>query len=337
MKYSVILGAACCGAILLAACGKGKGLADGASGDMESYESSDVNAIVQAKPEIMIIPGDQTLKRFRALSAGSYGRVDRDYQKYLLADPDARTIFSIIQGEFQNRNYPLNDLEQTLKQLDTNAATDVADNLAKDSKTVLMETASPDIILELDYGTQSSGDVLRHANGKETKASFTLNAIDAYTNKVVATVTTPPVGGESKAEIVKKELVKRLPGFMDDIQEYFSDLLTRGREVTVRINVDADSNITLADVTAEGETYSDYIVDYIKKHTVKGAHKLQSNTDDALVFTGVRIRLLNDDGTQYGIYDWTRDLARAMRKDLGVNVQNRAQGLGEVVLTLKGI
>ena len=49
------------------------------------------------------------------------------------------------------------------------------------------------------------------------------------------------------------------------------------------------------------------------------------------------IRLLNDDGTQYGVYDWTRDLARAMRKDLGVDVQNRAQGLGEVVLTLKGI
>ena len=150
-------------------------------------------------------------------------------------------------------------------------------------------------------------------------------------------MTTPPVEGESKAEIVKKELVKRLPDFMEDIQEYFSDLLTRGREVTVRVNVDEGSNISLADVSAEGDTYSDYIVDYIKKHTVKGAYKLQSNTDNALVFTGVRIKLLNSDGTQYGVYDWTRDLARAMRKDLGVKVQNRAQGLGEVVLTLQGI
>ena len=145
------------------------------------------------------------------------------------------------------------------------------------------------------------------------------------------------VNGAGKAEIVKKELVKRLPDFMEDIQEYFSDLLTRGREVTVRVNVDEGSNISLADVSAEGDTYSDYIVDYIKKHTVKGAYKLQSNTDNALVFTGVRIKLLNSDGTQYGVYDWTRDLARAMRKDLGVKVQNRAQGLGEVVLTLQGI
>lgn len=199
-----------------------------------------------------------------------------------------------------------------------------------------METAQPDIILELDYGTKGDDNVLRHSNGHDTRAAFTLNAIDAYTNKVVATVTTPPVEGESKAEIVKKELVKRLPDFMEDIQEYFSDLLTRGREVTVRVNVDEGSNISLADVSAEGDTYSDYIVDYIKKHTVKGAYKLQSNTDNALVFTGVRIKLLNSDGTQYGVYDWTRDLARAMRKDLGVKVQNRAQGLGEVVLTLQG-
>lgn len=337
MKYSVFFSVMFCGSLLLASCGgKGKGLADGASGDMAAYESSDVNAIVQAKPEIMVIPGDQTLMRFRALDRGRDG-VERDYQKYLLNDRDARSIFSIIQGEFQNQNYPLNDLEQTLKQLDTKAATDVADGLAKDSKTILMETAAPDIILELDYGTATGGDVLHHSNGKDAQASFTLNAIDAYTNKVVATVTTPPVSGKSKAEIVKTELVRRLPDFMDDIQEYFSDLLTRGREVTVRVNVDADSNISLSDVNAEGDTYSDYIVDYIKSHTVKGAYKLQSNTDDALVFTGVRIKLLNDDGTQYGVYDWTRQLARAMRKDLGVKVQNRAQGLGEVVLTLQGI
>ena len=336
MKYSAIIVAALSAAVLSSCGGSGKGLADGASGNMEAYESGDVNAVVQAKPEIMIIPGDQTLKRFHAIESGN-GGVTRDFQKYLLADRDARSVFSIIQGEFQNQNFPLNDLEQTLKQLDTRGATDIADGLAKDSKTILMETAQPDIILELDYGTKGDDNVLRHSNGHDTRAAFTLNAIDAYTTKVVATVTTPPVEGESKAEIVKKELVKRLPDFMEDIQEYFSDLLTRGREVTVRVNVDEGSNISLADVSAEGDTYSDYIVDYIKKHTVKGAYKLQSNTDNALVFTGVRIKLLNSDGTQYGVYDWTRDLARAMRKDLGVKVQNRAQGLGEVVLTLQGI
>lgn len=45
----------------LSSCGgdkQPKGLADGATGDMAAYESSAVNAIVQAKPEIMVIPSD---------------------------------------------------------------------------------------------------------------------------------------------------------------------------------------------------------------------------------------------------------------------------------------
>jgi hypothetical protein len=45
--------------------------------------------------------------------------------------------------------------------------------------------------------------------------------------------------------------------------------------------------------------------------------------------------LLNDDGTQYGVYDWTRDLARNLRKNLGLKVKNQSQGLGEVVLMIE--
>ena len=47
--------------LLLASCGgnnqqQGNGLTEGASGDMEAYESSDVNALEQARPTIMVIP-----------------------------------------------------------------------------------------------------------------------------------------------------------------------------------------------------------------------------------------------------------------------------------------
>lgn len=69
MKYSAIIVAALSAAVLSSCGGSGKGLADGASGNMEAYESGDVNAVVQAKPEIMIIPGDQTLKRFHAIES----------------------------------------------------------------------------------------------------------------------------------------------------------------------------------------------------------------------------------------------------------------------------
>ena len=122
---------------------------------------------------------------------------------------------------------------------------------------------------------------------------------------------------------------------LKSIVKYFSDILTRGRDITVRVAVEKGSNVKLSDVSVEGDTYADWIVDYIKTHTIKGAYKMQRNTDKELYFVNCRIKLLNDDGTQYGVYDWTRDLAKNLRKNLGLSVSNKSQGLGEVLLTIK--
>ena len=146
-------------ASLIISCGdskQGKSLTEGASGDMENYENSDVNAIEQARPSIMVIPGDQTLKNFKCLETQNVnGRsyTIRNYNKYLLEDDRAKRIMSTIQNEFNEKGFPLNDFEQTLKQLDTQEAIDMADGFEKDAKTMLLTTAQPDIILDLTYTT----------------------------------------------------------------------------------------------------------------------------------------------------------------------------------------
>lgn len=197
-----------------------------------------------------------------------------------------------------------------------------------------MAVASPDIVLELDYSI--AGDYTK-SNNREKEVRYLISAIDAYTNKVVATIQGDGMKGENGVELLTTNLDKTIPTLMADIQKYFSDILTRGREITVRINMDADSNQKLTDESIEGDTYADQIIDFVKTHTVKGAYRMQSNTPDQLTFTGVRIRVLNDDGTQYGVYDWTRDLQKYLKRNLGLSTENRSQGLGDVVLTVKGI
>ena len=128
-----------------------------------------------------------------------------------------------------------------------------------------------------------------------------------------------------------------MPKFQEDITKYFSDILTRGRDITVRVAVEKGANVNLSDESIEGDTYADWIIDYIKTHTVKGAYKLQRNTDNELYFVNCRIKLLNEDGTQYAIYDWTRDLQKNLRKNLGLKCTNKAQGLGEVLISVKGL
>ena len=332
--------------VLFCSCGgnnaNNHSLADRASGDMATYENSAVNGVVQALPTIMFLPSDNTLQNFGAMETENInGRnfVVRDYQKYLNADDRFRRLASTIQNSFNSDNYPLQDFEQTLKQLDNRAATDMTDNLQQDAKTLLLQTANPDIILELDYSVTGGQKGLARGNNNtsEKATSYTLSAIDAYTNKVVATITESNLKGASATETIQTSLNKHLAGIKNDIVKYFSDLQTRGREVTLRITVAAGSNQKLSDENIEGDTYTDYIIDYVKTHTIKGAYKMQTNTDNELYFVNVRIPMIQDDGTQYGVYDWARDLSRAMRKDLGVRVSNKSQGLGEVVLTIEGM
>jgi hypothetical protein len=167
--------------------------------------------------------------------------------------------------------------------------------------------------------------------------SFTLNALDAYTNKVVATMTASNIKGESTTEAIQASIKDQMSKFQQDITNYFSDILTRGRDITVRVAVEKGCNVNLSDESIEGDTYADWIMDYIKTHTVKGAYKMQRNTDKELYFVNCRIKLINEDGTQYGVYDWTRDLQKNLRKNLGLKCTNKAQGLGEVLISVQGI
>lgn len=340
------------GLVSLASCGGNSeqsnsgNLADQSSGDMVAYQNSAVNGVTQALPTIMLLPADGTLQNFGALETKSINGRNyqvRDYQKYLNADDRFRRIASTVQGSFNQDNYPLQDFEQTLKQLDNRSAMDMADDLAQDVRTLLLQTANPDIILELNY--YQVGEGKKKANftrtkkddNKEKVVSYTLSAIDAYTNKVVATVSESNLtGGTSTTELIQNSLQQHLPQLKQDIVKYFSDLQTRGREVTLRVTVAKGSNQNLSDESIEGDTYADYIMDYVKTHTVKGAYKMQTNTKNELYFVNVRIPMVAEDGTQYGVYDWTRDLTKAMRKDLGVKVSNQSQGLGEIALTIEG-
>ena len=262
---------------VLISCGgnQNKGLTDGASGDLEAYENSDLNAIEQARPTIMVIPGDQTLQNFRCLQtqkANGRDYILRDYKNYLLKDYRARRIISTIQDAFINVDFPLSDFEQTLKQLDTQEATDMADGFEKDAKTMLLFTARPDIILELNYfSSKDKGMSMtshNYNNKGERDISYTLTALDAYTNKTVATINAVNIKNESTTEGLQGDLKKQLPKFQKDIQKYFSDILTRGRDINVRIAVEKGSNVKLTDESIESDTYSDWIIDYIKAHTV---------------------------------------------------------------------
>ena len=316
--------------LMVVSCGGGNktsnnSLTAGISDNSETYMEENVNAIDQALPEIMILPSDRVLNEFNSLKETSYG-IERNYQSYLINSSADRTLSSVIQNEFNQMGYPLNDLEQTLKQLNNRSITDEADMLAKDTKTLLLNIAKPDIIAEFDYKTS--------LNQKTFKKSlnYTLTFIDAYTNKVISTKTS-----SSDEKNFTQSLREQMPAISKELQRYFSDILTKGREISVRITVDRSSNINLQDESIEGQIYANWIDDYMDTNTVKGTYRLNTNTKYELSYTNVRIAILNNDGTQHSAYQWGRNFAETIYKKLGVKVKNLSQGLADVHLVIVGI
>jgi hypothetical protein len=154
---------------------------------------------------------------------------------------------------------------------------------------------------------------------------------------VISSTSENGLSGENTIAILSNALKGSASKMTAEIQKSFSDILTRGRNVTIRVAVGANSDISMNDYSIADELYSDWIVDYVKTHTVKGAYKMQRNTDKELYFVNCRIPLLAEDGTQYGVYDWARDMSKSLRKNLGVKSSNKSQGLGEILITLDGL
>ena len=301
----------------------------------EAPNSGPVNAIAQAKPTIMVVPSDQLLKKYGALEVvtikgATYN--DRDYSKYLLTNINNKAVVSVFQDEFLKLGYPLTDLEQSLKSLGDRQALNAADNVAADAKTLLLQKASPDIIIEVDY--QLSMDNSDMNFGKTL--DYTITAYDAFTNKSISSKTVTGVKGKDLKEMLTTSLHKNVKSLTNEIKNYFVDIMTQGREITVCFNVAKGAKINLASECATGDTYSDWIMDYMDLNTKKGTYKLQSNTDYELYFTNVRIPVLREDGTQFSAYHWARKCINGLKEDCGVKASNQVQGLGEVQIIIKG-
>lgn len=291
------------------------------------------------KPTMLVLPSDQLLQRFGSLqqqeALGKTLQV-RDYNGYMLTDQDSKFIISSIQSAFINFGYPLNDLEQTLKSINDQEMLDAVTGIQKDAKTILLTNAKPDIILELDYNLATD----RSSRDYAKSLTYTLRAIDAFSNKVVATIQqTDFKSGKAKtsAALMEAALAKDAKGFTQQVDNYFSDIIANGRDITLRVTIENGVNLTMSDECLDGDAYTDFIIDWVKVNTLLGAYNLNRNTDTEMYFTNVRIKTLNENGTQYSAYDFARELSKALNKGCGIKSKNTTQGLGDATISIKGM
>jgi len=334
MKYMKIIrtGIILLSIMLLPSCGNNnsaikKGIVPTVSQSKSFKKES--NAISQSLPTLMVLPSDGLLQKLGCLSSFDNQGVTsykRDYSKALINSGDLKFVIAAIEEEFANVGYPLENLEQQLKMVGNENAMDLSEGVARDLRTELMNTARPDYIIELEYDMK----IDPKSRNLEKSLTYIVKCLDSYTNKAISVITRADVGkgsGNSEiAPIIKKDFPEAIKELQSTITSNYSDILSNGAEITLRIGVLEKAGLSLDDNCGD-EKIGEQVINWLKANSVKSTYKMVKNTTTEMRFTNVRIFTKDQSGNSYRAYDFAKDFKNAIGKACGLSITNRTHSI----------
>ena len=296
------------------------------------------NTLTQTLPTIMVFPSDGMLERMGFLKATDNQGVvayQRDYQQAFIKNPDLKFAIATIQEEFAKNGFAMEDMEQQLKQIANNNAMDEMTDVARDTRAELLNTVRPDYIVELDYDLKTDPKS-RNLNRSLT---YTVKALDVYTNKAVASVSKANVGADKPendvASLIKSDFPLSIAEFKNQVTSHFGNLIANGVEITLRVAVTKESDVKIDDDCGDQEL-NERINNWLKENTVNQSFKMSKNTSTEMYFTNVRISAKTSDGKKYTAYDFAGELNKGLKKGCNLKSKNKTQSLGDAFVMIQG-
>lgn len=265
--------------------------------------------VVQTQPKIMVIP---------------YVTEGVDIRKTIEGDPNIRLVLSKIRESFDRRNYTTVDFESKLKAQSANNA--LAQGAQKDLRSMIIQGSGADIYVEAEYILNES------ASGNSVK--IIMKACDVSTGAALANKDafsgqfyTNDIGRLAGAAVEKVS-----DEFLSVIQSKFDDIVANGRSIAVNFTVDGASAVTLQQ-EFDGTELADLITDWMASHSFQNNYHVQGSTELELIFDDVRIPLKDDNGRNYNIQMFDRELRQYLRQ-LGLKVAHTTKN-NTLVITFK--
>ena len=291
------------------------------------------------KPTIMVVPSDRY-----CISKGYMTKFDNqdipDYKKALQNDADLRMAISKISGIMADREFPLKDLEQELRNISNESAESAmitgasGSSVAESPVDVLKRTAKADIIMDLDFSVVKQGP--------RNSIMYTLNGLDAYTSKNIASSTGvgSPSSTASVELLIEEAVLSHMDEFTGRLQAHFDDMFANGREVKIMVKVFDGSEVNLSDeVDYNGETneLAIFIEDWMADNTVSGRFSLSDGTENFQRYEQVRIPMYYERNGRQRAMD-TRTFVNNLKKFVAesFNLESKVymRGLGEAWLII---
>ncbi|MCQ2341869.1 MAG: DUF6175 family protein [Paludibacteraceae bacterium] len=291
------------------------------------------------KPELMVFPSENW-----CINNGYYTEVMNldymqkvpSYREALQQNTDLKLAIAKINELFAARQFPLEDLEQTLKNIDQERAEDHltmsknGNELAETPLDQISRVAKADIILELTWEVKDYGP--KHS------LTYILEAKDAYTSKSVAAVsgTGEPSMSADVAVLLEEAIVSRMDNFQNSLMDHFAEMQENGREVRIDIKV-FDGNAAGVDLETEfgDDELGDIIQRWMAQNTVSQRFSLKAASETHMDFTQVRIPLYDDYGIAMDAASFAKKLQKALKKEpFNIPAKVVMKGLGRAVIIL---
>ena len=289
------------------------------------------------KPTLMVVPSDtwcQEAGFMKTFEVMGEQRSVPDYSAAFLNSGDLKVAITVINALMGDRGFPLVDMEQSVKSIEL----DHAETMAATSKEGADIDVSPldevkqrakcDITLDLYWKVNPVG-------GRRS-LTYNLRALDAYTNKQIASTTgTGQVTMTAELALMLQEAIEgSMEEFTNRLLAYFTDMEQRGREVALDIRTWQGGQVDL-DSEVGGDVLVDYIEDWVAGHTVNGVYSLTDATSTSMRFDQVRIPLYDEDDRALDTRRWARGLSRDLRKK-GIENRLNMRGLGQATIIVGG-
>lgn len=299
--------------------------------------TSSISAFGQArKPKLMVIPSDSWCRQNNCMTPYDNQGVISEVANYSEAvkNKDLRLVISTLNNLMKDRGFELEDLEATLKKLETSKAED--ELITSKSGSTITETpfdqirkrAKPDIVLDIDYTINWSGP--------EASITYDLRGMDAATNKQIAGangVGAPSYSAEI-ASMLREAVQANMNAFTERLQTHFEDMGENGREVIIELKLFGGVDIDFETEFGDDELY-DIIKNWMTDNTVKGRYSIDDATETHIRFSQVRIPLYDKDGRAIDTRDFTNSLRKFLRKE-PYNIPSKIilKSLGESLLII---
>lgn len=269
-------------------------------------------------PTIMVFPDDVWMNANGFTSEIESDGVKREWLMYDKAFKDnleMSTAIQTVQAILNDYRFQCKDLMSYLEVGTDNTSLQSMLNESRilgisfNNKDFMMQKAGADIRVDLNYDVRKMGP--------RKSISYVLKAVDPYSHEQIAFCQGSVEPTMEPVDLaIRKAIASKADDFCHQIIDYFLDLRSNGRKITIFFRADDSSGIDFLNdkVGSTNIDYNDMLFDVLKKHAVGFAVSKGRITKTFCEFKDVRIPFFDEDGNSIVAVDWAKGVRKAFEE-----------------------